>query len=430
MHRTSAVLNLPAIAIIAAATALCYKGIKESAIVNTIIVAIKCRIVIAVIVFGAFYVNTANWHPLHSAEHAGRSAEFGWSGILQASAIIFFAYIGFDGVSTVAQEAKDPQRGMPIGMLGSLGDLHGALHSHVERDDRARAVPAAQRRGSGRGGARGAPAAQWLTTWVIWGALFGLTSVIITMIIPQARIWLMHVARRPVAEVVRRGASEVQDAAHRHVDHGSVRSDFRRLLPIGILGELVSIGTLIAFIVVCSGVLVLRYTRPDLPRPFRVPAVWFTSLMGVIFCAGMAASLPDGTWLRLVLWSVIGIVIYLLYGYSHSRLRSPGSSDAQVRLSAGRGPDRSSAPPRRRACSTRRSRRSAAQCRRRERTERRQQSLIDFRIAGHDVRPEGVLVAGRRADATARFLMSSVPAAVSQGFRPNSQNPSMRPAAT
>ena len=151
-------LNLPAIAIIVAATALCYKGIKESALVNTIIVAIKVGIVIAVIVFGAFYVNTANWHP-YIPPNTGTFGEFGWSGILQASAIIFFAYIGFDGVSTVAQEAKDPQRGMPIGMLGSLGicTVLYILMSSVMTG----LVPFKQleRRGAGGGRARGAPAA-------------------------------------------------------------------------------------------------------------------------------------------------------------------------------------------------------------------------------------------------------------------------------
>ena len=116
---------------------------------------------------------------------------------------------------------------------------------------------------------------------------------------------------------------------------GVLAATFAGLLPIGILGELVSIGTLIAFIVVCIGVLVLRYTRPDLPRPFRVKAVWFTSLMGVIFCAGMAASLPDGTWWRLVLWSVLGIAMYFVYGYRHSRLRLPAANTPRLQFSTG-----------------------------------------------------------------------------------------------
>ncbi|HMK86723.1 MAG TPA: amino acid permease [Steroidobacteraceae bacterium] len=328
VHRTSALINLPAIAIIAAATALCYKGIKESALVNTLIVAIKVSIVVAVIAFGAFYVNSSYWFP-YIPRNSGTFGEFGWSGILQASAIIFFAYIGFDGVSTVAQEAKNPQRGMPIGILGSLGictvlyifmsAVMTGLVPFKQLNDAAPVAVALEAH----------PQLLWLTTWVVWGALAGLTSVIITMIIPQARIWLCmaHDGLLP----------KVFGAVHPkfHTPHistlitGMAAAIFAGLLPIGILGELVSIGTLVAFIVVCVGVLILRYTRPDLHRPFRVPAVWFTSLMGVIFCAGMAASLPNATWIRLVLWSAAGIAIYLLYGYQHSRLRLPEAEQAE-----------------------------------------------------------------------------------------------------
>src|SRR5271156_162383 len=331
VHRTSAVLNLPAIFIIAAATALCYKGIKESALVNTVIVAIKVSIVIAVIVFGAVYVNTANWFP-YIPKNTGVFGEFGWSGILQASAIIFFAYIGFDGVSTVAQEAKDPQRGMPIGMLGSLAictvlyilmsSVLTGLLPFKQLNDAAPVVVALEAH----------PQLLWLSSWVIWGALCGLTSVIITMIIPQARIWLTMAHDGLLPKIFGAVHPKFRTPHIATLITGVMAATFAGLLPIGILGELVSIGTLIAFIVVCLGVLVLRYTRPDLPRPFRVSWVWFTSLMGVFFCAGMAASLPNGTWLRLVLWSVLGILIYLLYGYKHSRLRSP-QPDAKAALS-------------------------------------------------------------------------------------------------
>src|SRR6267154_478359 len=187
VHQTGAFVNLPAVIIVAAVTALCYKGIKESAVVNTVIVAIKVAIVIAVIAFGFMYVNTANWIP-YIPKNTGTFGEFGWSGIFQASAIIFFAYIGFDGVSTVAQEAKNPQRGIPIGMLGSLAicTLLYVLMSSVltglvpfkQLNDAAPVAIALESH----------PQLAWLSSWVIWGALFGLTSVIITMIIPQARI--------------------------------------------------------------------------------------------------------------------------------------------------------------------------------------------------------------------------------------------------
>jgi basic amino acid/polyamine antiporter, APA family len=320
VHMTGAIANLPAIVIIGAATALCYRGIKKSATVNTIIVAIKVSIVMAVIAFGAKFVDTHNWVP-YIPKNTGTFGQFGLSGILQASAIIFFAYIGFDGVSTVAQEAKDPQRGMPIGILGSLAictvlyilmsSVMTGLVPFKQLDDAAPVVVALEAH----------PQLTWLTSWVIWGALFGLTSVIITMIIPQARIWLTMSHDGLLPKVFGAIHPKFRTPHISTLITGVSAAVLGGCLPIGILGELVSIGTLIAFIVVCAGVLVLRYTRPDLKRPFRVKWIWFVSLMGVLFCAAMAASLPSGTWLRLVLWSVLGILIYLFYGYRNSRLR-------------------------------------------------------------------------------------------------------------
>jgi APA family basic amino acid/polyamine antiporter len=323
VHATGAVANVPAIAIIAAATALCYKGIKESATVNTIIVAIKVAIVMAVIAFGASFVDTHNWVP-YIPKNTGTFGVFGWSGIVQASAIIFFAYIGFDGVSTVAQEAKDPQRGMPIGMLGSLGictvlyilmsAVMTGLVPFMKLDDAAPVAVALESH----------PQLTWLSSWVIWGALFGLTSVIITMIIPQARIWLTMSTDGLLPKLFGAVHPKFRTPHIATLITGVCAATLAGLLPIGILGELVSIGTLIAFIVVCLGVLVLRYTRPELPRPFRVKWVWFTAPMGVLFCSVMAASLPNATWLRLAIWSVFGILFYAFYGYRNSRLRRAG----------------------------------------------------------------------------------------------------------
>ncbi len=320
VERTGALLNLPAIGIIALTTALCYKGIKESALVNTVIVAIKVGIVIAVIAFGAAYVTPAYWHPYIPA-NTGTYGEFGWSGILQASAIIFFAYIGFDGVSTVAQEAKDPQRGMPIGMLGSLAIctvlyilMSAVLTGLVPFKGLNDAAPVAV-------ALEAHPQLAWMSSWVIWGALFGLTSVIITMIIPQARIWLTMSNDGLLWKFLGKVHPTYRTPHISTLITGILAATLAGLLPIDILGELVSIGTLIAFIVVCIGVLVLRYTRPDLHRPFRVRGVWFVSTMGVLFCSGMAYSLPRGTWIRLLLWSVLGILLYIGYGYKHSRMR-------------------------------------------------------------------------------------------------------------
>jgi APA family basic amino acid/polyamine antiporter len=320
IHLTGAILNVPAVVIIAAATALCYKGIKESAIVNTIIVAIKVSIVVAVIGFGALYVDPKNWVP-YIPPNTGVFGQFGWSGVFQASAIIFFAYIGFDGVSTVAQEAKNPKRGMPIGMLGSLAictllyilmsSVMTGLVPFAKLNDAAPVAVALESH----------PELSWLSSWVIWGALFGLTSVIITMIIPQARIWLTMSRDGLMPKLLGTVHPRFRTPSVATLITGILAASFAGLLPIGILGELVSIGTLIAFMVVCIGVIVLRYTRPDLPRPFRVWAVWFTAPMGVLFCGLMAASLPTATWVRLVVWSAIGFALYFFYGYQNSRLR-------------------------------------------------------------------------------------------------------------
>ncbi|HTW74441.1 MAG TPA: amino acid permease, partial [Steroidobacteraceae bacterium] len=322
LHATGAWFNLPAVFIVVMATALCYKGIRESAIVNTIIVLIKISIVVAVIVFGAAYIHLGYWAP-YIPKNTGTYGQFGWSGISQAAAIIFFAYIGFDGVSTVAQEAKNPARGMPIGILGSLAictvlyvlmsAVLTGLVPYTQLNDAAPVATALEAH----------PQLLWLTLWVEVGALLGLTSVIITLIIPQARIWLT-MARDGLMP---RAFGAVHPRFHTpHVSTlitGGLAAVIGGLLPIDILGELVSIGTLVAFIVVCLGVLILRYTRPDLPRPFRAPAVWFTSLMGVGFCGWMAYSLPNATWWRLLLWSLLGFALYFLYGYRHSRLRQP-----------------------------------------------------------------------------------------------------------
>jgi APA family basic amino acid/polyamine antiporter len=321
VERTGAIVNLPAVLIVAVAAALCYKGIKESATVNNVIVAIKVSIVLAVIAFGASYVNSANWIPF-IPPNTGTFGQFGWSGIIRAAGVIFFAYIGFDAVSTVAQEAKDPSRGMPIGMLGSLiictvlyilmSSVMTGMVPFRQLDDAAPVVVALNAH----------PQLNWLQIWVIVGALCGLTSVIITMIIPQARIWLIMSRDGLLPKFFGAVHPKFHTPHKATVITGLLAATFGGLLPIDILGELVSIGTLIAFIVVCIGVLVLRYTRPDLPRPFRVKGVWVVAPLGVFFCAGMAVFLPGGTWIRLLVWSFIGFALYFVYGYKHSRLRS------------------------------------------------------------------------------------------------------------
>ena len=237
-------------------------------------------------------------------------------------------------MSTCAQEAKDPQRGMPIGILGSLAictvlyvlmsSVMTGLVPFQKLDDAAPVAVALEAH----------PQLLWLSTPVIWGALAGLTSVILTMIIPQARIWLTMSQDGLLPPFFGRIHPRFKTPGVSTLITGFFAATLAGLLPIGILGELVSIGTLIAFIVVCGGVLVLRYTRPDLPRPFRVQGIWFVSLMGILFCGAMAYSLPADTWKRLILWSLIGFVIYFGYGYGHSRLRARNESEGYGRGAA------------------------------------------------------------------------------------------------
>jgi APA family basic amino acid/polyamine antiporter len=317
---SGAFINVPAIFIAALATTICYIGIRQSATFNGWVVAIKVSIVVLVIAFGAFYVSTANWHP-YIPENTGTFGEFGVSGILRASGIIFFAYIGFDAVSTAAQEAKNPQRDMPIGILGSLiictilyilmSAVLTGLVPYPQLNDAAPVVVALQAH----------PQLEWLNIWVMVGALAGLTSVILVMILAQARIFLTMAQHGLLPPSFAKVHPKYRTPHIATVITGGFAMVAAGLLPINVLSEMVSIGTLIAFMVVCIGVLVLRYTRPDLPRPFRVKGIWFVSVMGVIFCGIMAVTLDKLTWLRLVGWTIIGVFVYFGYGYSRSHLR-------------------------------------------------------------------------------------------------------------
>jgi APA family basic amino acid/polyamine antiporter len=318
---TGGILNLPAILIALLVTWICYVGIRQSAIVNTIVVVIKVAIVLAVIGFGAFYVDPANWHPF-IPPNVGTFGVFGWSGVLRASGIVFFSYIGFDAVSTAAQEARNPARNMPIGILGSLlictvlyilmsGVLTGLIPYPLLND----AAPVAVALGSH-------PQLAWLRVWVIVGALAGLTSVILVMMLAQARIFLAMAHHGLLPPAIGRIHPKFRTPYVATLITGFFAATVGGLLPVDILGELVSIGTLIAFVVVCIGVLVLRRTRPDLQRPFRVQAIWIIAPLGIAMCVLMIGFLPVSTWVRLVVWTAIGVVIYFTYSYRHSRLRN------------------------------------------------------------------------------------------------------------
>jgi len=334
--RTGALINLPAVLVVVAITSLCYVGIRQSAAFNSIVVAIKVMVILLFIAFGVSYVDSANWHPF-IPPNTGKFGSFGWSGVLQASGIIFFAYIGFDAVSTAAQEAKNPQRDMPKGILLSLAictvlyivvsAVLTGMVPYLELNTPAPVALALDRY----------PALGWLAGLVKLGAIAGMTSVMLVMLLGQPRIFYAMSQDGLLPPAFRRVHPKYKTPYIGTLITGAIAATVAGLLPVTILGELVSIGTLLAFTVVCIGVLVLRHTRPDVDRPFRVPAPWFTCIAGALICGGMMVSLPRDTWWRLLIWTVIGIAIYAFYGYRNSALRArPPLTPATA--SAGRPP--------------------------------------------------------------------------------------------
>lgn len=325
LDTTGALINLPAVLIVALVTGLCYIGIRQSSFINNAIVAIKLLVILLFIGVGAFYVNPENWVPF-VPENTGEFGKFGWTGVAQAAGIIFYAYIGFDCVSTAAQEARNPQRDMPVGILVSLlictllyVAMTLVLTGMVPYTDLNVAAPVALALDR-------YPELGWLSGWIKLGAIAGITSVILVLVLGQSRIFYAMSRDRllpPMFSVVHPRYRTPHRAT---LLTGVCAAVVAGLFPIDILGELVSIGTLMAFVTVCLGVLVLRYTRPDLPRPFRVPLPWLTCLGGVAVCGGMMYSLPADTWIRLVVWTLLGFTIYFSYGVRHSALRQGRSA--------------------------------------------------------------------------------------------------------
>jgi basic amino acid/polyamine antiporter, APA family len=328
--RTGSIINLPAVVVVLLLTAILVKGIKESASANAVMVAIKLGAVLFVILVGAFYINPDNWHPfapkgwtginLFGIQVAGQMEGTKPVGMIAGAAIIFFAYIGFDAVSTQAEEAKNPQRDVPIGIICSLlictvlyiavvAVLTGMVPYHQLSED------------AGVSDAFKKAGLPWAEFLIAAAGVAGITSVLLVLLLGSARI-LMAIARDGLLPPM---FADI---------HPTFRTPWKAtlvvgfgvaamagLLPLDALLQMTNIGTLFAFAMVCAAVLVLRYTDPGHPRPFRVPLAPVVSVLGVLGCLLLMFSLPAHNWYRLFVWMAIGLVIYFGYGQFHSVVR-------------------------------------------------------------------------------------------------------------
>jgi len=324
----AAIINLPAVLITLAVTVLIIIGIRESANFNSAIVIIKVAVVIIVIVGGVGYVIPANWHPF-IPPNTGTFGHYGWSGVFQGAAVIFFAYIGFDAVSVAAQEAKNPQRDMPIGILGSLvictilyilvsGVMVG-LVPYGQLSGQAAPMVVAIRAAEYASG--GSALLHVMTMLVELGAIAGLSSVMVVMMMAQPRIFYSMGKDGLLPPFAKRIHPRFRTPHITSAITGVIVAIASGVTPIGALGDLVSIGTLLAFVIVSLGIVFLRKNRPDLIAPFRTPWVPFIPILSAIVSFGLMYNLPAETWWRLIIWMVIGLVIYFTYGMNHSELR-------------------------------------------------------------------------------------------------------------
>lgn len=322
---TGAIVNLPAVLIIVVLGWVCYIGVKQSSTANNYMVALKIGIIVLFIVAGLAFIDTSNWAP-YIPPNTGKTGQFGWSGVLQGAGIIFFSYVGFDAASTTAREARNPQRDVPLGIIGALVvsavlyiAMAAVMTGMVPYQQLNVEAPVAVALDAH-------PQLGWLGWIVKLGAIAGMTSVILMSLLGQPRI-LLSMADDGLLPKSMSKVHPIYRTPHVATAWTTfIAAAFAGLLPLDVLGELISIGILMAFVAVCLGVLILRYTRPELARPFKVPFAPVTCIAGALFCSLMAYYLPVDTWMRLAIWSAAGASLYAVYGYRHSKLRQEAVS--------------------------------------------------------------------------------------------------------
>jgi APA family basic amino acid/polyamine antiporter len=316
----SGVINIPAIIIIILISLLLIKGTQESAFVNNLLVVLKVSVVIIFIAIGWSFINPANHVPF-VPENTGDFGHFGWSGVLRGAGVVFFAFIGFDAVSTAAQEAKNPQKGMPIGILGSLAvcTILYVLFSYVMTgvanytEFAGSAAPVAV--------AIAKTPYVWLNQSVIVAILAGYSSVMLVMLMGQSRVFYTMSKDGLLPKFFSSLHPKFSTPYKCNLLFMVFVSLFAGFVPIKVVGELVSMGTLFAFVLVCIGIIVIRKTMPDIKRPFKTPMVPLVPILGILVCAAMMLGLPLITWMNMIAWMLIGLVIYFTYSKKNSVLR-------------------------------------------------------------------------------------------------------------
>jgi APA family basic amino acid/polyamine antiporter len=330
-HLTGSIINFPAVFIIALITTLLVIGIKESARINNIVVIIKVAVILLFIGFGISYIDTSNWQPFFPENIGGTDygwisgvgGQYGWWGILAGAGVVFFAYIGFDAVSTASQEALTPKKSMPVSIILSLlictvlyitvSLVLTGIVSYKELNVAAPIALAIDKAGKALG---------WLSPIIKIGAIAGLSSVVLVLLLGQSRVFYTMSKDGLLWKPFAKAHPKFQTPYLATITVGSAAALIAGLFPIGMLGEMVSIGTLLAFIIVSIGVIVLRKKEPNAPRAFVTPWVPVVPILGCVVCFAQMVSLPLDTWIRLIGWLLIGFIVYFTYGYRHSKARN------------------------------------------------------------------------------------------------------------